>query len=270
MKPKFQQLYMNVAQYINYTNLSKSLESFPNAYPYDHCIVDDFFATEFAETLANEFIPYDSPSWWNYKNVLEEKKVCSNWTEFPAATYSTFSYLNSLEFLDFLSKKIDIELISDSGLHGGGWHCHGPGGKLNPHLDYNIHPKLGLQRVINIIIYLGNELQEEHGGHLGLWDADENGKPNQLIKEIPPRFNRAVIFNTTQCSWHGISRKLTQPEGIYRKSLAIYYLQTPLPNPDPRNRALFAPIGDQITDPEILEIIRLRSGVSTSSKVYIK
>jgi len=31
---------------------------------------------------------------------------------------------------------------------------HAAGGNLNPHLDYSIHPKMGLQRKLNVIIYL--------------------------------------------------------------------------------------------------------------------
>jgi hypothetical protein len=55
-----------------------------------------------------------------------------------------------------LSKKLDLFLYPDPGLHGGGWHMHGAGGNLNPHLDYSIHPKSGLMRKLNIIIYLSN------------------------------------------------------------------------------------------------------------------
>jgi hypothetical protein len=33
-------------------------------------------------------------------------------------------------------------LVADLGLHGGGLHSHARGGKLNVHLDYDIHPKL--------------------------------------------------------------------------------------------------------------------------------
>jgi len=83
----------------------------------------------------------------------------------------------------------------DHGLHGGGWHIHGHGGNLNPHLDYSIHPKMKLMRKLNIIIYMSKELDDTHGGHLGLWDHDltRNG-PGKLVKEIQPKFNRAVIL----------------------------------------------------------------------------
>ena len=57
-----------------------------------------------------------------------------------------------------------------------------------------------------------------HGGHLGLWVGD-NKKPQKLIKEISPDFNTAIIFDTTQNSWHGLSRPLELPKDILGKVL---------------------------------------------------
>ena len=93
--------------------------------------------------------------WHEYGNAIEVKKVCNNWNEFPKKTYGVFSYLNSIQFVDFLSNNLfeKCKLQSDSGLNGGGWHIHSRGGKLNTHLDYSLHPKLGLQRKLNIIVY---------------------------------------------------------------------------------------------------------------------
>ncbi|WP_260469461.1 2OG-Fe(II) oxygenase [Pandoraea apista] len=146
---------------------------------------------------------------------------------------------------------------------------HAAGGNLNPHLDYSIHPKLGLQRKLNIIIYLSEEMREDYGGHLGLWKHDNNkNQPGPLMKEIAPKFNRAVLFDTTQNSWHGMSRQLVQPDNIYRKSLAVYYLCEPVGDVDQRGRALFAPREDQIGDEEVDRIIELRSQVSQSANVY--
>jgi hypothetical protein len=88
------------------------------------------------------------------------------------------------------------------------------------------------------------------------------------VQEVQPIFNRAVLFDTTQNSWHGMSRPLTQPEGVYRKSLAVYYLTDPPTGADMRERALFAPRESQKGDEEISEIIRIRSDASNYSKAY--
>jgi hypothetical protein len=164
---------------------------------------------------------------------------------------------------------VGVPLYPDPGLHGGGWHIHGSGGNLNPHFDYSIHPKVGLQRKLNIIIYLSSDLQDSHGGYLGLWSHDlEANQPKELVKSIQPKFNRAVIFDTTQNSWHGLSKPLIQPNGIYRKSLAVYYLTDPPPNVDKRERALFAPRDEQKGNKYVEELIQRRADTLNFSSAY--
>lgn len=254
---------------INLDKVDSALEIYAGAKPFDHCVIDNFFEDVFANELANDFLSYDSPDWYFYNNSIEHKKALNNWEKFPKATYKAFCALQSSLITDRLAKALGEKIYVDHGLSGGGWHIHGNGGNLNPHLDYSIHPKLGLERVINIIIYISPNLRPEHGGHLGLWAHDPaNNSPGKLIKEVEPYFNRAIIFNTTQNSWHGMSRKLNVPEGVYRKSLAIYYLREPAEGVDTRGKALFAPREEQKGDEAVLETIKLRSSVSTSSKVY--
>ena len=65
---------------------------------------------------------------------------------------------------------------------------------LNPHLDYSLHPKLYLQRKLNIIIYISKLWKENWGGGLGL--ENDNNQPGKLEKTIIPKFNRAIIFDT--------------------------------------------------------------------------
>lgn len=266
------QLEVEAPDVIDLSAQENAFQTFHLAKPFHHCVVENFIKEPFLNEIEKEFLSFDSPKWFVYNNAIEDKKALNDWNVFPPQTYKLFSYMNSPEFVAELSDLVGVQLYADSGLHGGGWHVHGTGGNLNPHLDYSIHPKLGLERKINIIIYLSRELKEEHGGHLGLWNQHPNNHdmPDTLAKEIAPVYNRAVIFDTTQNSWHGMSRPLTQPQGIYRKSLAIYYLCEPSRHADSRGRALFAPREDQIGDKSVEELIRMRVDVSNSSKVYRK
>ena len=254
---------------IDLENLRKGLQNFVGSDPFDHCIIDGFFEEEAAQALADEFPAYESEDWYFYNNSIEHKKALNNWEKFPRMTYQAFTLLQSPAVTAVLEEALGQQIYVDHGLNGGGWHIHGTGGNLNPHLDYSIHPKMGLERVLNIIVYLSPDLKPEHGGHLGLWSHDaEKQAPGELVKEVEPRFNRAIIFNTTQNSWHGMSRKLDVPEGIHRKSLAIYYMRDPADGAEQRGRALFAPRSEQSGDETVLETIRLRSNVATSSNVY--
>jgi hypothetical protein len=255
---------------VNHGAINAALGSFKQGKPFFHCLVNNFFNKDIARNLEIEFPNYDSNEWHLYKNSLENKKTINSWNLFPNLTYSVFSYLNSQQFVNFLSERTGIELCSDPGLHGGGWHIHGIGGNLNPHLDYSIHPKLGKERRLNLIIYLSENLENSiHGGELGLWSAREDGECGILEKIIPTKFNSAVIFDTTQNSWHGMANKLTVPFGIYRKSIAVYYLTKPSSIASTRTRAYFAPREDQLGDDSVEYQIRMRSDEKMHGEVYV-
>lgn len=256
--------------YINVGNLQNGLANFGAEGPIDHVVIDNFFNDDVAKRLETEFPAFESDSWHKYENVIEIKKTCNNWNIFPSLTYSVFSSLNSRSFLSIIEEYIPIEggLFSDNGLNGGGWHIHGAGGKLNTHLDYSIHPKLMLQRKLNIIIYLNSQWDSAWGGALGLWGNESSDAPGELRKQIAPVFNRAVLFDTTQNSWHGLPEPLTCPQGQYRKSMAAYFLCTPPAVVDKRGKALFAPTEEQRDQAEVLELIKRRANVDTASDVY--
>ena len=43
------------------------------------------------------------------------------------------------------------------------------------------------------------------------------------VISIHPHFNRLVIFETSDRSYHGVPHKIRAPTGIYRRSLATYW-----------------------------------------------
>jgi hypothetical protein len=254
----------------NEAGLAAAAPGFAHAKPFSHLVIDDFFPLELARALEGEFPPYDAPAWHEYDNFVEVKKTCNNWLHFPALTYRTFSYLNSEAVAARFTRELGLPALHpDPGLNGGGWHAHAPGGLLNPHLDYSIHPRLGLQRKLNLIIYMTEGWRDEWGGGLGLWAHDPTaGGPGVMVKELAPRFNRAVLFDTTQNSWHGLPGEVRCPPGVLRKSLAVYYLIDPPADAADRGKALYAPTAAQRDDPRVLELIRKRSGVATAAEVY--
>ena len=258
--------------YININSLEKGLLKYGDEGPFDHCVIDNFFKEEIAEALEKEFPDYRSDIWHKYDNPLEIKKVCNNWNVFPAITYKVFNFLNSDEFLKTLRRHIfkKTPLFSDIGLNGGGWHIHPKGGKLNSHLDYSIHPKLGMKRKLNLIVYLNKGWKSNWEGNLGFWSNESSKKPGKLIKEIEPLFNRAILFDTTQNSWHGLSSSLKCPKNKFRKSLSVYYLTLPTGKESMRGKALFYPSKNQVNDKKILELIKRRSKVNKAHDTYVE
>lgn len=255
---------------INKQKLIKSCKGYYLNKPFDHLIVDDFLEIKLAKKLEKEFPDYNSKIWQGYNNPIEVKKICNNWNLFPKETYKVICYLNSKEFLKILETYLFKKnyLYTDIGLNGGGWHIHKRGGKLNTHLDYSIHPKLGLQRKLNLIIYLNSNWKKNWGGFLGLWDNKSSKKPGSLIKSIEPKFNRAIIFDTTQNSWHGLPERISCPSNEYRKSIAIYYLCKKKKNVSRRGKALFSPNEEQKNDKKILNLIKQRASIKNAQNVY--
>src|SRR5690606_40418501 len=92
---------------------------------------------------------------------------------------------------------------------------------LNVHVNYNIQPETKLHRRLNVLVYLNKDWKDAYEGHLELWDLTQGDKT--LLGKIAPTFNRCVIFETNEISFHGHPRPLKTPEGVNRKSLATYY-----------------------------------------------
>jgi hypothetical protein len=231
-----------------------------NIFPFNYCVIDNFLDKKQADKLCDEFPDYEDGPWFNYDNPLENKRTCNHWEKFPPTTYSFFMQMLGRESANRLGDLMGAESLSgDIGLHGGGWHIHRRGGKLNIHQDYSIHPKLGMERKVNLIIYLSRDWDAQWGGGLELWSHDhENNKPKQCEVTIDCKFNRAVIFRTDQLSWHGLPTPIDCPEGVFRKSLALYYLSSPGTATSPRQRALFAPTPEQEGDSSIQSLIQSR------------
>lgn len=232
--------------------------------PFTHFVIDNFLDSETVDKLESEFPDFHNPMWYSYNNKIEVKKAMSCWDRFPATTYKTFWDLCSKETCDALSEVMGTKLFADIGLNGGGWHLHGTGGALNVHQDYSLHPKIPFQRKLNLIVHLSRNWDPSWGGGLELWSHDEErDKPKEMIKTIDIKFNRAVIFDTTQNSWHGFSRPMTQPEGVYRRSIAVYYVQTPDKNTaKERYKALYTPRKEQENDQEVLDLIKRRASLT--------
>lgn len=256
--------------FINYKTFESNIENWRNSEPFNHVVFDDFLSDEVLGSLLEEFPDYDSKIWHEYNNPLEVKKTCNNWNSFGITTYKVFDFLNSKNFIDLIEPFVGTTLYPDYGLNGGGLHTHKSGGKLNTHLDYSMHPKLPLQRKLNLIIYLTPNWVESWGGELGLWSNNPNtNKPDMLVKKIIPKFNRAVLFDTSQNSWHGLPDKINMPDGFFRNSFAIYYLCQPGLQTDLRSKALFHPSDDQKNNIAIRKLIAQRANSKLSQSVYI-
>jgi 2OG-Fe(II) oxygenase superfamily len=195
-------------------------ESYAKAVPYPHIVLDDFFDPDLVNAIVEEFPKPGAIPWQRFDNAKEIKLASNVEASFGPLTRLFLYHLNSSTFLEFLSGVTGIDnLIPDPRFEGGGLHQIVPGGKLGVHSDFNKHRVYGLDRRLNLLLYLNKNWQEEYGGHLQLWDRGMT----RCEAKVAPLFNRVMIFGTTDFTYHGHPDPLACPEGMTRKSLALYY-----------------------------------------------
>ena len=98
------------------------------------------------------------------------------------------------------------------------------------HVDFNRHPITHSHRRLNLIVYLNPEWNDDWGGLLEL-HRDPRAADDQ-VRWINPQFNRAVLFETTESSWHGFSPIALPAEraGLSRRSIALYFYSQERPS----------------------------------------
>lgn len=218
--------------------LDKYRVAYSQAPPFPHIVIDDFVPEEMLSAVLDEFPLPDEIKWGEFNNPAEKKLAVNDETKIGPATRLLLHELTSSSFLSFLETLTNIEgLIPDPHLWGGGLHQIKRGGYLKVHADFNWHRKLRLDRRLNLLIYLNRDWKEEYGGHLELW----NENMTKCEKKILPIFNRCVVFNTTDVSFHGHPDPLMCPEQQTRKSLALYYYTNgrPADEASPAHTTLF-------------------------------
>jgi Rps23 Pro-64 3,4-dihydroxylase Tpa1-like proline 4-hydroxylase len=191
------------------------------AEPFPHIALDGLFDDDALDDVLREFPSREAMKWREFDSATEKKLGYFHETSTISKTVRDFlEAMNSFEMLLWLEALTGIEgLIPDPYFGGGGLHQIEPGGFLKIHADFNVHPKLKLDRRLNMLVYLNKDWRDEYGGHLELWDRDMSA----CRKKILPIFNRTVIFSTTDTSFHGHPHPLTAPEGMSRKSVSLYY-----------------------------------------------
>ncbi len=195
-------------------------QSYAQGQPFPHIVIDNFLPESILDGILDEFPKPQDIEWKKFDAPAEKKLASTSELQMGEATRLLLYQLNSSTFIQFLEKLTGIPgIIPDPHFQGGGLHQIEPGGYLKLHVDFNRHKKLNLDRRLNLLIYLNKNWQEDYGGYFEMWDRDMA----QCEKKILPIFNRCVVFSTTDFSYHGHPDPLTCPQGMTRKSLALYY-----------------------------------------------
>lgn len=198
--------------------------AFQRREPFRHVVIDDFLDRDAAERLLAEFPAFDTKRALNENGEIGNKAVVEQIRALGASYAALDDLIQTPAFLALISQITGIpDLQYDPHYFGGGTHENREGQDLDAHVDFNRHPVTHAHRRLNLIVYLNHEWQDEWGGSLQL-HSDPRADDNKTTL-VTPLFNRAVIFETTEWSWHGFSR-IGLPDDrkqISRRSIALYF-----------------------------------------------
>jgi Rps23 Pro-64 3,4-dihydroxylase Tpa1-like proline 4-hydroxylase len=202
--------------------------TFTSLDPFPHIVIDDALNTDFAQNIQEEIVNIPITEFDRYSNPFEQKWTLRNKNAMPKQCSELFDYFNSDQFIERLSKTVGIPLIRDSTKNFWGIHIFGNGDKLDIHVDAGIHPTTKLKKEITLGLYLSYNWKTEYGGELELWSGtsarDNNAKLSHCAIKVEPKFNRLVIFQCNDYSWHGSTNVVKCPENSKRIFLTISYL----------------------------------------------
>lgn len=226
------------------TAFTRHAVDYQRAYPYPYAQFENFLEDWAAKKAMESFPAVKDAGWIHYVHVNEKKHGLNKMDLIPPFIQEVIRELNSDAFVASLSKLTGIEgLKPDPTLEGGGLHQSQRGGFLNIHADFTVHPhQRNWRRRVNLLVYLNEGWQPEYRGELELWTRDMKTRAQSIL----PLYNRCVIFNTDEDSFHGLPDPIQCPEGMTRKSIALYYFTEEKETPRLRSTNYKARPGDGI------------------------
>ena len=195
------------------------------ARPFRHCVVEGFFEPAYADTLLAQFPGFERGNALNEDGVAAGKSTIERIRSLGGPWAALDDCIRSPAFLALVERMTGVDrLLYDPDYFGGGTHDNRDGQSLDVHIDFNHHPGTGWHRRLNLIVYLNREWDPDWGGSIEL-HRDPHDPDTDEVVSIAPLFNRCVIFETTEHSWHGFPpiRLPADRESVSRKSVALYF-----------------------------------------------
>ena len=239
-----------------------------------HIVIDNYLDNDFAVLCQREILDTTTNVWDRYNNCFEQKYTYRNKNEFPTTINNLFYSLTSENFITQLNKLTGLNLVNDNEKLYWGIHLFNNNDKLDIHVDAGRHLHNGFVKAVTLGIYLSVDWSEKNGGHLEFWNGDksniDNPKIYNCIDKILPIFNRCIIFENNDNSWHGAPNPCICNNNEKRIFLTLSYLltETNILFTNERLKAYFIKRPSDPDDEDKDKMRILRSNANTCNKIY--
>lgn len=236
-------------------------------HPFPHIILDNFFPLQLVNDLHCMALDIPTQSMFRHSNHITDLKYeTSDGLNRSKSFAQLRAFLDSPFFIEKVSSMLGISepLLPDCDFFGSGIHCMPPGGFLEMHLDFRIHPKTKLNRRLNALLYLNKHYFPAYGGHLVI---AHKSKPH-VTAQIEPLFNRLVIFPTNDYTFHGVPNPIPL-DAPSRYSIAYYYYSKDRPYSDidkSRRYDSTVYISSSLKRTMLIKLLRLKQRILTRLK----
>jgi len=239
-----------------------------------YCVIDNILNDKYAYDIQNEIINSNVENWDRYENPFEKKYTWRDKNNMPRTTQTLFNNLHTDNFINFFSNFTGYELQEDKSKNWWGIHTFEDGDKLDVHVDAGRHPQNNLKKIITLGIYLSYNWDAKCGGTIDFWNGDNSSNNDAKIIDkkisIEPLFNRCIIFENNDYSWHGAPEPCICNKNQKRIFLTCSYL-TDIDDTfhkNNRKKAFFVKLPDEPDDPEKDKLRLLRADPIKYKEIY--
>ena len=184
------------------------------------CVLDNLIDNSSVEKIYEQF---KGEFWIPRKTFREAKKTYAKLDNLDPIVSDITEAFHDKAIVDIVSKITGInDLEYDPSLYAGGISRMDKGDFLNPHLDNSHDGGRNRYRRLNLLFYVSPDLSESDGGNFELW----NDKVTIPVK-IPAKFNRLVIMETGNHTWHSVDPVTTNEK--MRCCVSNYYFSKSSP-----------------------------------------
>jgi hypothetical protein len=198
--------------------------------PFPHLVLADPLPAGLLRAAGASWPTPDWPGWVVYDTGDHRKRAGDLATPLPPPCGALLHALALLPVGEWFGLP---GLVPDLGLYGGGLHEMVPGDEVGPHRDADRHARLGLERVLSVVLFVHREWRDEWGGALELLTPLRC--PRVRLRPTP---GRLVAFDC-RGAYHRVT-PVTCPPGHARHSLALWYYGPAAAGTGERTRAQFA------------------------------